>query len=50
MTDNIFDFLIELADQLFHADLLITEQAECIEALEAENSRLESLVRKGAGA
>ena len=30
----------ELISQLFHADVLMTEQAERIEALEAESERL----------
>ena len=34
------EFLVELISQLFHADVLITEQAERIEALEAEVGRL----------
>ena len=33
------EFLVELISQLFHADVLITEQAERIDALEAEISR-----------
>jgi hypothetical protein len=35
------EFLVELISQLFHADVLITEQAERIEALEAEITRLQ---------
>ena len=34
------EFLAELISQLFHADVLITEQAEQIEALEAELAEL----------
>jgi hypothetical protein len=34
------EFLVELISQLFHADVLITEQAERIEALEGENAEL----------
>jgi hypothetical protein len=34
------EFLVELISQLFHADVLITEQAERIGALEAESERL----------
>ena len=34
------EFLVELISQLFHADVLITEQAERIEILEAEVARL----------
>jgi len=33
-------FLVELISQLWHADALITEQAERIETLEADNARL----------
>ena len=36
------EFLVELASQLFHADILITEQAERIEVLEAEVARLQA--------
>ena len=37
MTPNdAFEFFVELVSQLFHADVLITEQAGRIEALEAE--------------
>jgi hypothetical protein len=36
------EFLVELISQLFHADKLITEQAERIEALEAEVARLQA--------
>ena len=50
MADNVFDFLIELADQLFHADLLIAEQAERIEALEAETDRLRTALTDATGA
>ena len=31
-----FEFFVELVSQLFHADVLIAEQAGRIEALEAE--------------
>jgi len=34
------EFLVELINQLFHADVLITEQVERIEALEVEVARL----------
>jgi len=37
---NAREFLVELISQLFHADVLITEQAERIEALEVEVGRL----------
>ena len=37
---HVFEFLVELVSRLFHADVLITEQAERIEALEAEIERL----------
>ena len=43
MTPNdAYEFFVELVSQLFHADVLITEQAERIEALEAENARLKT--------
>jgi len=35
-----YEFFVELVTQLFHADVLITEQSERIEALEAEVERL----------
>lgn len=35
------EFLAELISQLFHADVLITEQAERIQVLEAEVQRRE---------
>ena len=34
------EFLVELISQLFHADVLITEQADRIDVLEAEVTRL----------
>jgi uncharacterized small protein (DUF1192 family) len=41
MTPNdAYEFFVELVSQLFHAGVLITEQAERIEALEAEVARL----------
>ena len=41
MTPNdAFEFFVELVSQLFHADVLIAEQAQRIEALEAEVARL----------
>jgi hypothetical protein len=39
---NAAEFLAELVSQLFHADELITEQAERIETLEAEMARLQA--------
>ena len=39
-----FEFFVELVSQLFHADVLVAEQAERIEALEVEVSRRTSLV------
>ncbi len=43
MTPNdAFEFFVELVSQLFHADVLITDQAERIEALEAEIARLKA--------
>ena len=41
MTPNdAFEFFVELVSQLFHADVLIAEQAQRIEDLEAEIGRL----------
>ena len=37
--------LVELISQLFHADVLIAEQAERIDALEEENDRLRAALR-----
>ena len=42
------EFLVELISQLFHADVLITEQAERIEALESEIERLRAALAKAA--
>ena len=39
-TADASDFLAELISQLFHADVLITELAERIDALESEIARL----------
>jgi hypothetical protein len=36
------ELLVEIVTQLFHADVLITEQAERIEALEAEIGQLQA--------
>ena len=44
------EFLVELISQLFHADVLITEQAERIETLEAENDRLRAALADAGGA
>ena len=44
------EFLAELISQLFHADVLITEQAERIEALEAEIERLRRALANKSGA
>ena len=44
------EFLVELISQLFHADVLITEQAERIDALEAENVRLRAALGNAEGA
>lgn len=50
MTPNdAFEFFVELVSQLFHADVVITEQAERIEALEAELARLGESLRKDSG-
>jgi hypothetical protein len=43
-------FLVELISQLFHADVLITEQAERIDALEGEVGRLRLALAKAAAA
>jgi hypothetical protein len=43
------EFLVELISQLFHADVLITEQAERIDALEAEVDRPRQSLRKASG-
>ena len=40
------EFLVDLISQLFHADVLITEQAERIEALEGEVGRLRAALVK----
>jgi hypothetical protein len=37
------EFLVELIGQLFHADVLITEQAERVEELEGEVARLRAV-------
>ncbi len=43
MTPNDADeFFVELVGQLFHADVLIAEPAQRIEALEAEIARLKA--------
>jgi uncharacterized small protein (DUF1192 family) len=44
------EFLAELISQLFHADELITEQAERIDALEAEIARLRAALGEASGA
>jgi uncharacterized small protein (DUF1192 family) len=43
--NDAFEFFVELFGQLFHADVLIAEQAQRIEVLEAEIGRL----RAGSG-
>lgn len=43
------EFLVELISQLFHADVLITEQADRIEALGAEVAELRRSLRKASG-
>src|SRR5438552_11435929 len=43
-------FLVDLISQLFHADVLITEQAERIEALEADVARLRGVLGDKLGA
>ena len=50
MTPNdAFEFFVELVSQLFHADVLVTEQAERIEALEAEVDRLRDSLGTASG-
>jgi hypothetical protein len=44
------EFLVDIVTQLFHADVLITEQAERIEALEVEVERLQAVLAEAAGA
>jgi hypothetical protein len=44
------EFLVEIVTQRFHADVLITEQAERIEALEVEVERLQAVLAEAAGA
>jgi hypothetical protein len=38
--NDAYVFFVELVSQLFHADVLITDQAQRIEALEADLARL----------
>jgi uncharacterized small protein (DUF1192 family) len=49
-TPDAAEFLVELISQLFHADVLITEQAERIDALEAEVDRLRAALANTSGA
>jgi uncharacterized small protein (DUF1192 family) len=44
------EFVVELVTQLFHADVLITEQAERIEFLEAEVGRLRAALAEARAA
>ena len=44
------EFLVELIGQLFHADVLITEQAERIDTLEAEIGRLRAALAEATAA
>jgi uncharacterized small protein (DUF1192 family) len=44
------EFFVELVSQLFHADVLIAEQAKRIEALEAELDRLRADLTEPSGA
>ena len=45
MTPNdAFEFFVELVSELFHADVLVAEQAERIEALEGEIDRLRARI------
>jgi hypothetical protein len=43
------EFLVEIVSQLFHADVLITEQAERIDALEADVDRLRAALAETSG-
>jgi hypothetical protein len=38
--NDAYEFFVELVSQLFHADVLISDQAQRIETLEAELARL----------
>ena len=47
MTPNdAYEFFVELVSQLFHADVLISEQAQRIETLEADILRLQGRASK----
>ena len=51
MTPNdAYEFFVELVSQLFNADVLIADQAQRIETLEAEVERLERIVRNNGAA
>jgi hypothetical protein len=49
-TTDAVEFLVELISQLFHADVLIAELAERIDALEAESDRLRTMLADNLGA
>lgn len=49
-TTDAQEFLAELINQLFHADVLITEQAERIDRLEDEVARLRTALGDTDGA
>ena len=43
------EFLVKLISQLFHADVLITEQAGCIDTLVGDNDRLRESLKTASG-
>jgi hypothetical protein len=47
--NDAYEFFVEHVSQLFHADVLITDQAERIEALEAEVARVENGAKQDGG-
>lgn len=48
-TADAVELLVELISQLFHADQLVSAQAERIDALEAEVLRLRATLHKTSG-
>jgi hypothetical protein len=48
--NDAFEFFVELVSQLFHADVLISDQAQRIETLEAEVALLKATTDQAAGA
>jgi hypothetical protein len=47
--NDAYELFVELVSQLFHADVLITEQANRIDALQAEVDRLREALWKASG-